>query len=186
MRRGLVASGASDATVRLWQIVGPNAGACICVFEGHREDVTWVAFDTTASLLASCSWGNETLLWCAGDHPLSSPLTVLRGHKSTVAAADFPFQDNGRGGGGAARVLTCSFDHTVKTWDTTSGRCVSTLTDHTDDVCCLQTLISRPRLIVTGSQDCTLRVYDAERSTCLATVACGHMVDRIDTCSVAW
>jgi WD40 repeat protein len=56
-------------------------------------------------------------------------------------------------------VVSGSWDDTLKVWDTSTGRCLITLTGHTGDVEALAILPNGQ--VVSASQDNTLKVWDA-------------------------
>jgi len=67
-------------------------------------------------------------------------------------------------------IVTAASDAIVRIWDSRSGQCLKTLTGHTDiindmDICLMENNLDLR--IVTGSDDCTVRVFDV----CLASLA---------------
>lgn len=64
------------------------------------------------------------------------------------------------------QVLTCSDDTTVKLWDVPSQAAVTTFLDHTDYVRSGQVSTSNPHLILTGSYDATMRLFDSRTGEC--------------------
>jgi WD40 repeat protein/tRNA A-37 threonylcarbamoyl transferase component Bud32 len=95
-------------------------------------------------------------------HPL--PLAILTGHDDRVADAQFS-QDT-------LRIVTASFDNTVRVWDAATGRSITTLAGHEGGVVSAQFSPDGLR-IVTASWDKTARVWDATTGQCLATLV-GH------------
>ena len=73
------------------------------------------------------------------------------------------------------RVISGSYDRTLRVWDTATGQCLQTLKGHRDRIRCV-TGLSEGR-VISGSDDCTLRVWDAATGQCLRTLT-GHK-DRI-------
>ena len=64
------------------------------------------------------------------------------------------------------QVLSCSDDTTVKLWDVPSQSTITTFTDHTDYVRTGQVAPSNPNLVLTGSYDTTVRLFDARTGEC--------------------
>lgn len=63
-------------------------------------------------------------------------------------------------------VLSCSDDTTVRLWDIPSQSVISTFTDHTDYVRSGQVSNADPHLILTGSYDATVRLFDTRTGEC--------------------
>jgi U3 small nucleolar RNA-associated protein 15 len=80
-------------------------------------------------------------------------LRTLDSHKQPVHVAKFSTLDQ-------TQALSCSDDNTVKLWDVPSQSPISTFTSHTDYVRSGQVSTSSPHLILTGSYDGTMRLFD--------------------------
>ena len=55
------------------------------------------------------------------------------------------------------KIVSGSYDDTIKVWSLELGTCLNTLVGHADAVTCLQFNYHR---IISGSLDCTLRFWD--------------------------
>lgn len=64
------------------------------------------------------------------------------------------------------QVLTCSDDATVRLWDVPSQSTTTTFLDHTDYVRTGQVAPTNPNLVLTGSYDTTVRLFDARTGAC--------------------
>jgi U3 small nucleolar RNA-associated protein 15 len=64
------------------------------------------------------------------------------------------------------QVLSCSDDTTVKLWDVPSQSAITTFTSHTDYVRSGQVSTSNPHLILTGSYDATMKLFDSRSGQC--------------------
>ena len=69
------------------------------------------------------------------------------------------------------RVVSGSWDCTLRVWDAATGQCLQTLEGHTNVVTCVTDL--QDRWVVSGSRDGTLRVWDVATGQCLQTLK-GH------------
>ena len=71
------------------------------------------------------------------------------------------------------RIVSGSYDNTLRIWDANTGECKKTLEGHTGPVHCVSVLPDGR--IVSGSWDNTLRVWNADTGECLKTLE-GHTV----------
>lgn len=69
------------------------------------------------------------------------------------------------------RVVSGSWDRTMRVWDPDTGCCLKTLTGHSNWVSCVSVLPDGR--VVSGSDDKTLRVWDPDTGKCLQTLI-GH------------
>lgn len=186
---GLLASGACDATVRVWNL---NTGLCVHVLAGHNSDVTAVHFGP--GVVASCSWDKDFLLW---DLDCGRLIYTLRGHSATVSGVDFvlnlppasspstspPLNTVSPAPSSAQPeylVVSSSLDRDLRLWDPQTGECVRVLHGHTEDATCVN--VVGQGILASGSQDNTVRVWDAATGRCLSTMAVKHSVDRLVIC----
>merc|ERR550514_1254287 len=121
------------------------------------------------------SVAERRLLRAAADAAAAPPVDLsklalvrtLRGHKNVVrCTAVFP---------GGRRIVSASWDKTLKVWDVATGKCVATLEGHSNDVNCVA-ISPDGRRIVSGSDDETLKVWDVATGECVATLE-GHSND---------
>lgn len=70
----------------------------------------------------------------------------------------------------STQLVSCSDDTTVKLWDIPSEAPIHTFVSHTDYVRAGQISPSNPSLILTGSYDATVRLFDARTGTCTMTM----------------
>lgn len=109
----LLASGADDATVRLWDIVTRRE---LAVFKGHTALVMGVVFSPDGKNLYSCSWDRSIAVW-----DVSTKQLVARWHAhdgpitNIVIAPDSKF------------LYTRSRDGTLKVWNTITHELLRTL-----------------------------------------------------------
>jgi WD40 repeat protein len=106
--RGLIASGADDHTVRLWDLASGTEVRCL---HGHEGEVAAVAFSPDGRLVASASWDETVRVW---DVDSGGEVGCLRGHTDRALAVAF------HPGGGL--LASGSTDRTVRVWDLAGGR----------------------------------------------------------------
>ncbi|KAI9140620.1 WD40-repeat-containing domain protein [Paraphysoderma sedebokerense] len=84
-------------------------------------------------------------------------LRTLKGHNGPVHAVRF---SNNK-----VNLFTASDDNTVKMWDIPTGECVRTFEGHTDYVRSIALPTTNSNILLTGSYDHTVKVYDTRTST---------------------
>ncbi|MCG8365012.1 MAG: NACHT domain-containing protein [Pseudanabaenales cyanobacterium] len=171
-------SGSGDRTLKLWNIA---TGVCIRTYTGHREEIYSLALSRDGQTLASGSGDHTAKLW---DIATGRCIRTLSGHTNQVNSV--ALSPDGQ-------TLACvSLDQTVKLWDCHVGRCIRTWCGHTDwafPVAIAPALtgqfaskISHPNhthpnnhgnLLVSGSNDRTVRLWDIHTGQCLKTLH-GH------------
>ncbi|KAJ3025926.1 UNVERIFIED_CONTAM: hypothetical protein HDU68_006456 [Siphonaria sp. JEL0065] len=88
-------------------------------------------------------------------------LSQYVGHKSIVTDVHFTKDDT--------HIVSCSFDRTIKIWNSQSASCEKTLTGHTDSVMSCDVTLDK-RYIVSGSTDNTVRLWDFNTGHCVANI----------------
>ncbi|XP_046755607.1 WD repeat-containing protein 88 isoform X1 [Gallus gallus] len=86
---------------------------------------------------------------------------ILRGHSDTVSSCHFCCEDS--------KILSCSYDRTVKLWDVAKGFPVQILEEHTAPVSECN-LTPDGRRVVTSSYDNTVKTWDMETGKVLWTI----------------
>lgn len=200
-RRAL--SGASDNTVRLWDL---ETGRCLRLLEGHSEVVWSVAWSDDQKRSLSCSSDKTVRLW---DVERGRCLRVFEGHTSVVMSVvwsadqhhslsgshDKTLQFRDLETGRSLRVLETletavwgvalgadqrhalsGHDGTLRLWDLKTGRCLCVLEGHTDVIWAVVWSADHRRAL-SGSLDGTLRLWELETGRCLRVLE-GH-TDRV-------
>ncbi len=139
---GLLASGSSDKTIRLWSTL---SGAELACFSGHQNAVTALAF-LSDNRLASGSDDQSLRLWDLGTGAM---LACFTGHEEGIGAL-VVLPDG--------RLASGSGDNTVRLWDPDKGTEVALLTGHEGSVDALVVLPNGD--LASGSRDNTIRIWD--------------------------
>ncbi|KAJ3129538.1 hypothetical protein HK098_001014 [Nowakowskiella sp. JEL0407] len=90
-----------------------------------------------------------------------SCLAQYVGHRSIVTDAKFLKDDS--------HLVSCSFDRTVKIWNSQNATCEKTLTGHTDAVTTCD-VTPDSRIIASGSVDGTVRIHDSNSGDCITVL----------------
>ncbi|XP_029171189.1 autophagy-related protein 16-1 isoform X2 [Nylanderia fulva] len=110
----ILATGGADRKVKLWNITkGTSESKGILV--GSNAGVMSVDFDSTGTLILGASNDYASRVWTVSDLRLKHTLT---GHCAKVMAAKFL--------GEPSKVVTGSYDRTLKIWDLRSKACIET------------------------------------------------------------
>ncbi|MFH0176570.1 helix-turn-helix domain-containing protein [Streptomyces cacaoi] len=153
-----VATGGTDAAVRLWRADGHGAPV---VLPEHTGAVTAVVFSPGGDALAAATADGAVGIW---DVRTATPALQLR---IPVAGVDaLAFSPDGK------TLATGSADATAHVWERRTGRSLATFTGHTGKVSAVA-FGPDGRTLATGSWDDTARLWDL-RGTRKSTVLRGH------------
>ncbi|KAG1903653.1 WD40 repeat-like protein [Suillus fuscotomentosus] len=157
---GMMVSGSSDCTVRVWDLYSKHRGSGIradvrAILRGHSGGVLDLRMDE--NWIVSCSKDALINVYSRSTLTLHA---VLRGHEGPVNAI-------GLEGG---RVVSASGDGRMMLWDAASGRCERVFEGHERGLACIE---FKDDLILSGSNDCTIKLWRASTGECLHTFA-GH------------
>jgi len=121
---------------------------------GHKGSVYALAYDAKGDTLCSGSFDKTCLLWNAANGHYEN-YNVLEGHKNAVLDVQFVQA-------GSDVVVTASADKTVGYWDTLTGSRLKRFTGHEGVVNAVAVPKSgSPHVVVSASDDCTARIWDA-------------------------
>lgn len=147
---GVLGPGASNrdltSSIRLHDF---QSGELLQILRGHHNVVDDLDFSPGGHWLASGSADKTVRLWKrSGSRFIAGP--VLRDHENNVNAVRF-FEDSGH-----LRVVSVSWDHTVRLWDAASGRQLA-LGRHDGEAV---SLAIGPDWIASSGVDKTIRIWD--------------------------
>ncbi|XP_073673618.1 autophagy-related protein 16-1 isoform X2 [Garra rufa] len=140
----LLATGGMDRRVKLWEVV---SGRCEPkgALTGSNAGITSIEFDSAGSYLLAASNDFASRIWTVDDYRLRHTLT---GHSGKVLSARF-LLDN-------TRIVSGSYDRTLKLWDLRSKVCMKTVFagSSCNDIVCTE------QCVMSGHFDKKVRFWD--------------------------
>ncbi|KAM3589904.1 hypothetical protein VKS41_000759 [Umbelopsis sp. WA50703] len=173
----VVISASSDRTIKLWRphSIAPNS---IYTLGNHADYVKCLATSPAHNWVASAGFDRKVSLWDLNESRSDAILTFTTnsqqqgqltgatGHVSEVSpkSSIYALATNGHG----SIIATGSPEKVVRLWDPKSGKRITKLTGHTDNIRAL--LISEDgQFVLSGSSDSTIKLWSIKTSRCLAT-----------------
>uniref|UniRef100_A0A3Q2XJN9 ATG16 autophagy related 16-like 1 (S. cerevisiae) n=1 Tax=Hippocampus comes TaxID=109280 RepID=A0A3Q2XJN9_HIPCM len=140
----VLATGGMDRRVKLWEVA---SGRCEPkgALTGSNAGITSIEFDSAGSYLLAASNDFASRIWTLEDYRLRHTLT---GHSGKVLSARF-LLDN-------ARIVSGSYDRTLKLWDLRSKVCMKTV--FTGSSC--NDIVCTEQCVMSGHFDKKVRFWD--------------------------
>ncbi|KAI0216821.1 hypothetical protein L0F63_005132 [Massospora cicadina] len=161
----LVASGSSDATIRLWELQEDASELQpLMTLVGHRGRVWDLASTRTGNLLASASADRTVRIWDVSTPAQTICSVTLSGHANDVYGVDFhPWA--------AHSIATSGYDKTVRLFDL--HRPANPVKAFTGHLLGIPAICFNPagNLLITGSKDKTVRFWDCASGMCVRTLS---------------
>ena len=150
----ILASGATDYTVRLWDVETRENTATL----RHTGPVYSVSFSPDGTTLASGSAYDTVKLW---DVATRTNIATFEGHKSPVWSVAFSPDGTTLASGG--------YDGTVRLWDIGTRANIATLEGHTDLVSSVS-FSPNGKILVSGAWDNTVKLWNIATRENIATL----------------
>lgn len=123
-------------------------------FSGHGADLECVAYSFDGKMFASGGWDNRINVYRADTPNFGQKLFSLEGHYSGISCV--AFSRDGK------MLASASKDFSVKVWDLSNGRLITTLSQHTDAV--NRVFFDQAgKNVLTCSNDGTIQILDIAR-----------------------
>jgi len=122
------------------------------IFEGHSDEVWYVAFSRSGKYLASASKDKTVIIWSM---EIWEKLHVLEDHLDWVSFVSWSPDDS--------MILTCGLDNLIKLWNVQTATCMKTLKVHTEPVAACAWLPDG-KSFVSGSQDRNIIIWAVDGS----------------------
>jgi len=116
----LLASGAEDGSIRLWNL---ETFKCINVLAHHKKAVNSLRFSPNGNFLASASWDNTIKLW---DLQTFDEIATLTGHQDSVEIIDISMD--------SLLLASGSNDQTIRLWDIRNNQALHTFENFSDTI----------------------------------------------------
>ena len=157
---GLVVSASNDSTLRVWRLTD---GACLRTLIGHT-DLVCAVVDVGGGRVASGGVDRVLRVW---DVLSGKQLQQTPTGEGFIWCAAALWGDH---------IATGHIDGEIRLWSLGNGGCAAgVLRGHTNDVCSLAVVggSTAQRLLASGSDDNTARLWDVDAGTCTAVLN-GH------------
>jgi periodic tryptophan protein 2 len=150
----LLATGADDGKIRLWQVESGSAGGaggCVATFSEHVGPITALAFTKQGHVLISASQDGSVRAW-----------DVLRFRSFKVLKAPQPVSFAALTVDTAGEIVAAGTldTHEIYLWSLQTGQLVDILAGHNGPISTLAFEPTRGRLLASGSWDRNVRIWD--------------------------
>ncbi|XP_044759806.1 U5 small nuclear ribonucleoprotein 40 kDa protein [Coccinella septempunctata] len=146
-----------------------NLFAPIMLLEGHEGEIFTIKFHPDGQYLASSGFDRKILLWSV--YGECENISVMTGH--TGAVMDLRFSRDG------SNIFTASTDHTLGLWDVPTAQRIKKYKGHTNFVNCLDVARRGPHLIVSGSDDNTVKIWDIRKKQSITSLSSSYQVTAV-------
>lgn len=134
--------------------------APIMLLEGHQGEIFSAEFHPEGKHLASAGFDRQIFIWNV--YGECENVSVMSGH--TGAIQELHFSTDG------SNLFTCATDSTVCIWDVPTGQRIKRLRGHNSFVNSVHGTRRGTQMLVSGSDDSTIKVWDARRRNALTTL----------------
>jgi len=148
-----IISGSYDTTLEIRAFL---SGHCLHTLRGHTGMVGRCALSADNQWLLSASSDHTIRVWSVRDGRCTH---ILAGHSTSVYWADFYAHGQ--------RIVSAA-GRELRLWAVASNHCERTLHGHTDDICACNVSADQ-RLVLSTSQDGTVRVWELDSGRCTQT-----------------
>ncbi|CAH0385176.1 unnamed protein product [Bemisia tabaci] len=146
-----------------------NLPSPIMALEGHGGEIFCVKFHPDGQFLASSGFDRQIFLWTVYEN--CENISVMSGH--TGAVMDLHFSTDG------STIYSCSTDGTLALWDIQRGERIKKLKGHSTFVNSCYPARRGPELVVSGSDDCSVRIWDARKKNTATVLTNNYQVTAV-------
>jgi transducin (beta)-like 1 len=135
-------------------------------FEGYKDEVNAIKWDPTGTLLASCSDDRTAKIWSLKHDTCVHDFV---GHQKEIYTIKWsPTGPSSNNPNQELLLASASFDATIKLWEMEEGKCIHTLTRHTDPVYSVA-FSPNGRYLASGSFDKCLHIWSIKDGSLVRT-----------------
>ncbi|KAI8881850.1 WD40 repeat-like protein [Backusella circina FSU 941] len=136
---------------------------------GHEGEVFSCEFDRSGEYIASAGYDRQILLWNTyGD---CQNYGVLKGHANAIMEVHWSRD--------SSQLFSASADKSVAIWDAKRGERIKRFKGHTNIVNSCQVARRGPELVVSGSDDCTIKMWDSRQKEAVNTYHSDYQVTSV-------
>ncbi|XP_045478545.1 U5 small nuclear ribonucleoprotein 40 kDa protein isoform X2 [Harmonia axyridis] len=146
-----------------------NLFAPIMLLEGHEGEIFTVKFHPDGQYLASSGFDRKIFLWSV--YGECENISVLTGH--TGAVMELHFSRDG------SNIFTASTDHTLGLWDIVTAQRIKKYKGHTTFVNSLDVARRGPQMIVSGSDDNIIKIWDIRKKQSVTNLNSSYQVTAV-------
>jgi Prp8 binding protein len=147
-----------------------NLFAPIMLLEGHEGEIFTTEFHPEGQYLASSGFDRRIYIWSV--YGECENLSVMSGHTGAVMELHFTPD--------ALNIFTASTDHTLGLWDLPTGQRIKKYKGHTTFVNSVQGARRGPQLMVSGSDDTTIKLWDIRKKQAITTFNSNYQVTAVE------
>jgi Prp8 binding protein len=165
----LVAAGRGNQVMEAGPPRSSNMEAPIMLLTGHSGEVYTSKFHPAGNLLASAGYERQVFLWTV--YGECDNLMTMSGHTGSVVQLTFnPAGDT---------IITASTDKTVGVFDTNTGERLKRMKGHTSFVNSVDHARGGKPLVLSGGDDCQIKVWDTRRRQAVTTINNNYQVTAV-------
>lgn len=155
----ILAEGKSRALVSGGPARTSSLAAPIMQLSGHEGEIYTSKFSPDGTFLASSGYDRKIFLW--NTYGECENYAVMTGHSGAIVELQFSTD--------AQTLFTASTDKTVGLWDLSTGTRIKRIKGHSSFVNSVSVARRGPQLVCSGSDDGTVKLFDARKRGCIET-----------------
>jgi len=140
--------------------------APIMLLEGHQGEVFSSKFHPEGQHLASAGFDRQIFLWTV--YGECENVSVMTGHTGSIM--ELQFSPDG------SNLFTCSTDNTLAIWDVPTSQRIKKLKGHTGFVNSVQGNRRGPQMLISGSDDSTIKIWDTRKRNVVSSLNNNYQV----------
>ncbi|CAG0880587.1 unnamed protein product [Darwinula stevensoni] len=141
----------------------------IMLLTGHEADVFCGKFHPEGQFLVTAGYDRQLFFWNV--YGECNNFAVLPGHSGAILEVQFSPDGN--------TLYSASTDKTIGMWDVQTGARLKKMKGHTSFVNSCGVARRGPPLIVSGSDDCTVKMWDSRRKGAILSLQCTYPVTAV-------